>query len=244
MADRAGDMNKPIYRYLADRQWREYKRKLLVQRLTQMDVVPDVLAAIDPTASVDLSFGRRNVEPGEFVDSRVSEIPARLNIQVYDKGERYVTVAIVNPDVPNVAKDGYDYRCHFLASNIKVSPTQTSVPLKTLSADLNMILPWLPAYTQKGARYSRMAVLVLEQPEGVVDLEVAWKRAEREGFILRAFVDKFRLRAIGANLFRSQWDEGTAGVMQRAGVPGHDVEFKRMRVEPLPYKKLPGSRYR
>jgi large subunit ribosomal protein L35 len=45
-------------------------------------------------------------------------------------------------------------------------------------------------------------------------------------------------------LFRSRHDEGTAGVMQRAGIPGGDVEFKRKKIEPLPYKKLPGSRYR
>ena len=237
-------MNKPIYRYLADRQWREYKRKLLVQRITQMDVVPDVLPAIDPTVSVDLAFGRRNVQPGEFVDSRVSEIPASLEIQPYTKGERLVTIAIVNPDVPNVSKDGFDYRCHFLASNIKVSPTQTSVSLKALSQQSQVILPWLPAYTQKGAPYSRMSVFVLEQTGGEVDVVAGRERYQRQGFILRSFVDKLRLKPVGANLYRSQYDEGTAGVMQRAGIPGHNVEFKRMKVEPLPYKKIPGSRYR
>ena len=79
-----GDMDRPIYRYLADRKWRDYKRKILMQRISQMYIVPDLLSHLDPTAQVSLGFGRRNVQPGEFVDSRVSEIPARLNVQVFD----------------------------------------------------------------------------------------------------------------------------------------------------------------
>ncbi|KAL1304409.1 hypothetical protein AAFC00_003407 [Neodothiora populina] len=243
--DGQGDMNKPIYRFLADKEWRKYKRNLAIQRITQMNVVPDVLPAIDIVANVDLSFGNRAVQPGEFVDSRVSEIPARLKIQVYNKGERYVTIAVVNPDVPDVAKDGFGYRCHFLASNINISPTSGSVPLSQLARDSQVILPWLPAFTQKGAPYQRMSVFVLEQQQGqIIDVKAATEKVEREGFKLRGFVDRYTLKPVGANLFRSQYDEGTAGVMQRAGIPGHDVEFKRMKVEPLPYKKLPGSRYR
>jgi large subunit ribosomal protein L35 len=32
--------------------------------------------------------------------------------------------------------------------------------------------------------------------------------------------------------------------MKRAGIIGHDIEFKRKRVEPLPYKRLKEERYR
>jgi large subunit ribosomal protein L35 len=237
-------MDKPIYRYLADKKWRQMDRLILMQRLTQMNVIPDVLPAIDPVMSVNLSFGPRHVQPGEFVDSRVSEVPAHLNIQPYTKGERYVTVAIVNPDVPNVASDAFDYRCHFLASNIKISPTQTSVPIAKLT-DEQVILPWLPAYTQKGLAYSRMSIFILEQPQGqVLDAKALSQRYQRKDFILKRFVDRHMLEPVGAGLFRSKFDEGTAGVMKRAGIPGGDVEFKRIKVEPLPYKKLPGSRYR
>lgn len=238
-----GDMNKPIYRHLADREWRKYDRNLLVQRITQMNVIPDVLPSLDPVVNVELSFGRRKVQPGEFIDSRVSEIPATLKIQPYDKGERYISVAVVNADVPNVEKDGFDYRCHFLACNIKVSPTQTSVPLQKLESQV--VVPWLPAYTQKGAPYQRMSVFVMQQAEGQeLDVAALKERTKQDGFILRSFVDRNALKPVGVNLFRSKYDEGTAGVMQRAGIPGHDVEFKRKKIEPLPYKKLPGSRYR
>lgn len=238
-------MNKPIYRHLADKKWREYKRNIVIQRITQMNVTPDILPSLDPVVNVDLAFGSRAVQPGEFVDSRVSEIPARLSIQVYNKGERYVTVAVVNPDVPDVEKDGFGYRCHFLACNIKVSPTAGNVSLHQLAADSQVVLPWLPAYAQKGAPYNRMSVFVLEQQEGqMIDAAALKDKTQRDGFILRSFVDRHALKPVGANLFRTKFDEGTAGVMQRAGIAGHDVEFKRMKIEPLPYKKLPGSRYR
>src|SRR5216117_1367311 len=100
-------MSRPIYRYLADRKWREYRRLILMQRITQMKVIPDVLSHIDPTVDVRLFFSRRTIQPGEFVDSRVSAVPARLNIQSFERGERLVAIAVVDPDVPNAETDGF-----------------------------------------------------------------------------------------------------------------------------------------
>lgn len=241
----SGDMNRPIYRYLADRKWREYKRLVMMQRITQMNVVPDVLPHLDPTAAVDLAFGRRNVQPGEFVDSRVSEIPPKLNIQVFDKGERPVTIMVLDSDVPNVEEDRFDYRCHFLATNIPLSPTITSIPFRHLSAETQIVLPWLPPHAQKGSPYHRLSIFVLQQTEGkTLDIEAMRRKEQRHGFNIRSFNDRHQMKAIGVHLFRNTWDEGTAGVMTRAGLGGADVELKRKKVEPLPYKKKDGARYR
>lgn len=251
-------MNKPIYRHLAEKKWRSYKRNVLVQRITQMNVVPDILPAIDPVVSTSLMFGRRKVQHGEIVDSRVSEIAPFLNIQPYDQGERLYTIAVVDPDVPNVEKDGFDFRCHYLASNVPISPTETRVRLGDLS-DKQIILPWFPPFSQKGLPYQRLAIVIMEQPArepsgdatanrsqevDVAKIKEDGRYTQRDGFILKSFAYKQSLKPIGADLFRTIYDEGTAGVMERAGVPGGDVEFKRKKVEPLPYKKLPGSRYR
>jgi len=240
-----GDMDRPIYRYLADKQWREYRRLLLVQRITQMNVVPDVLPFIDPTADVHLAFGRRNVQPGEFVDSRVSEIPARLSVQVFDRGERLVSVIVVDSDVPNLETDGFDYRCHFLAANIPISPTSASLLLLRLSKESHTILPWLPPYAQKGSPYHRLSVFILRQPEGkTLDVLSLREKVLRDKFNLRSFNDKHALQPFGVHMFRSVWDEGTAGVMKRAGIEGAEIEFQRKKVEPLPYKKKNSERYR
>ncbi len=234
-----GDMNKPIYRYLADKKWRAYQRLIIVQRINQLSIVPDVLPHFEPTADVRLAFRRRNVQPGEFVDSRVSELPARLNVQVFDKGERLVTVAVVDSDVPVVEKDTFTSRCHYLASNIPISPTQTSLPLSKAQQS-QLVLPWLPPFAQKGSPYHRLSVFVLQQQLGQeLDVSALKERVNRDGFRLRSFVDAHRLQPIGMNVFRSIWDEGTAGLMERHGIEGADVEFKRKRIEPLKPKQKP-----
>jgi large subunit ribosomal protein L35 len=230
-------MNKPIYRYLADKKWRSYPRLIIVQRLTQMSIVPDVLSHFEPTADVQMAFRRRNVQPGEFIDSRVSEVAPRLKVQVFDKGERLVTVAVVDSDVPNVENDSFAPRCHYLAANIPISPTMTSLPLSK-ATDTQLALPWLPPFAQKGSPYHRLSVFVLQQQPGqTLDAAKLKEKVQRDGFSLKSFADRHRLQPIGFNIFRSTWDEGTAGVMERAGVEGADVEFRRKRVEALKPKQ-------
>jgi len=238
-------MNRPIYRYLAERRWRQYKRLLLMQRMSQHHIVPDLLPHLDPTADVSLGFGRRNVQPGEFVDSRISEIPARLNVQVFDKGQRLVTIAVVDADVPDEETDSFETRCHFLAVNLPISPTLTSVPLSKMKLDAHVVMPWLPPFAQKGAPYHRLAVFILEQEGKALDLEAIKKRnSKRDGWKLKGLVDLNRLKPIGTHLFRSQWDEGTDGVVMRHKIQGGNVEYLRKKPEKAPYKKKDGARYR
>jgi large subunit ribosomal protein L35 len=242
---RTGDMNKPIYRYLADRKWREYRRRVLVQRLTQMKIIPDVVQNFEPTADVKLAFGSRNILPGDFVESTVSENPCRLSVQLFERGTRLVTIAVVDSDVPNVEKDGFDYRCHFLASNIPITPISPFINLARLSADSQILLPWLPPFAQKGSPYHRISIFVLQQKDNIpIDINVARQKVQHDKFILRSFMTRHMLKPFGATLFRNKWDEGTAGVMMRAGVPGADMELKRIKVEPLPYKRRNPASFR
>jgi large subunit ribosomal protein L35 len=263
-----GDMNKPIYRYLADRKWREYRRLVLMQRITQMKVIPDVLPSIDPSVDVKLAFvppytfSRRGLEygdlskgiragdfhyvqPGEFVDSQTSENPCWLNVQSFERGERLVTVVIIDPDVPNLQKDGFDYRCHFLATNIPITPLQRTINLSNLSKSSQLLLPWIPPHAQKGSPYHRLSVFVLQQKDNIpIDVSVASQHVKPENFVLRSFRDRHLLKPIGAHLFRAKWDEGTAEVMRRAGLEGADLELKRIKVEPLPYKRRNPTSFR
>ncbi|KAF2860013.1 putative mitochondrial large ribosomal subunit YmL35 [Piedraia hortae CBS 480.64] len=246
--DGMGDMSKPIYRHLADKKWRSYKRLLLVQRITQMHVVPDILPAIDPIVSTSLGWPAQKkwTKHGDFVDSLVSERPPAMKIQPYDQGKRLYTIAVVNPDVPNVKADGYTHRCHFLASNIEVSPTDTEVDFNKL-AESQVILPWMPAYSQKGLKYQRMAIFILEQTKYPLDVAAAKQMSRystRDGFTLRSLLDKFDLKPVGVDLFRTRWDENTADVMKRANITGWDVEFKQKITQPLPYQRKSTERYR
>lgn len=236
-------MDRPIYRFLADKDWRSQRRLILMQRITQMHILPDILPHLDPVVEVKLAFRRRKVHPGDFVDSRVSEFPPRLRVQVFDQGERLISVIVVDPDVPNEEKDSFDYRCHFLALNIPISPSNPSVPLTRLQS--HTVLSWLPPTAQKGAPYHRLAVFVFQHRNNEpLDLDAVRKKTQREQFNLRSFQHRHFLKPVGAHLFRSRWDEGTAGVMARANLPGADIEWLRKKPEKLPYKKKDGERYR
>ncbi|KAK7514413.1 ribosomal protein YmL35 [Phyllosticta citriasiana] len=240
--DGKGDMNKPIYRHLADKKWRSYKLKILNQRLEQMHVIPDVFNPFHPTADVRLAFGRRKVQTGDFVDSRTSENPGTLNIQVFNAGERLVSIVVVNSDVPNIEKDTFEHRCHFIATNIPISPTQTTVNLGQLS-ETQVALPWLPPAAIKGAPYHRMSVWVLQHPEGKV-LEKAAPAKGRENFSLRYWVASHSLSPIGVTFFRSEFDPWSDEIAKKYGLPGSDIEFRKPKPEKLPYKKKDGARFR
>lgn len=79
---------------------------------------------------------------------------------------------------------------------------------------------------------------------GVLDSEDVRKRYSRKGFDIRSFINRYSLTPVGAPLFRTKWDEGTAGVMARANLPEADIEWHRKKREKLPYKKKDGERYR
>jgi large subunit ribosomal protein L35 len=239
-------MNKPIYRHLADKKWREFKRKVLEQRVTQLAVVPDLLGSLDLVADIDLSFGRKNVAPGDFVESDVSEKMPTLQVQTFTPGEKLVTVAVVDADVPVPEEDGFTTRCHFIASNIRISPSETSIPLQRIAEDDKKVasneqriaLPWTAPWAHKGAPYHRLAVIVLEQNQAKKFDISKLSTIKRDGFNLRSFVISQKLKPLTATLFRTKWDESMAGVMERAGLREQlNVEFKRKRIEPLPYKR-------
>ncbi|KZZ92856.1 Phosphatidylethanolamine-binding protein PEBP [Moelleriella libera RCEF 2490] len=248
--DGLGDMNKPIYRALAEKKWRAYDYRLTAQRIEQFSIVPDVLPKLDPRADVQLFFRRAKVAPGDVVPSLTSEVAPRLRVQVFDPGQRLVTVVVVDADVPALESDGFTKRCHYLAANIPLSPADTSLPLGRIRADDQLAVPWLPAFSQKGAPYHRLGIFLLEQRPGET-VDVAKLRelygnnnkdnsqpgddgsSSSSSFSLKSMRDKFGLTPFGFTMFRAVWDENTAAVMARHGIPGADVELRPTRVYSL-----------
>lgn len=272
--DGKGDMNKPVYRHLAEERWRGRPLRLIQQRIEQFNLAPDLLPPrqLIPSADIELFFRTYKVSHGAIVDSLISEVIPRLRIQVFDRGTRLVTIVVVDADVPDLDKDGFIRRAHFIATNVPVGPAEPSVPLARLDASSQVVLPWLPAFAQKGSDPHRLAVFILEQPAVNPDLPdknstrldtAALQKAfssdpesaianvtadgktdvlaGRDGFDMRSFVDKNKLTVVGCTLFRTEWDAGTAGVMERLGVPGADVELKATRYNSLkPPRKARG----
>lgn len=239
-------MNLPIYRHLADKKWREYQRLIIIQRITQMKVIPDVLPSCDPVVDVKVYLNGKAISPGAFVDSRLSMNAPKLNVQSFEAGQKLVTIAVVNPDIPNIETNGFDYQCHYLAANVPISPTDTRIDLANLPETAELLLPWLPPAAQKGSPYHRLSFFIMEQknnqPLNVAAMKE--KGIESHGFRLRTFQSQHQLKPIGAALFRTQWDESTDEVMKKLGMDSVNFELRRKRVEPLPYKRRNPASFR
>jgi large subunit ribosomal protein L35 len=239
-----GDLAKPIYRFLADRKWREYRRKVQVQRNETMKVVPDVVPACELDVDLRMYFGRRQISPGDFVDSALSETPMQLSVQSFKRGERLVTVAVIDPDVPNLETDLFDSRCHFLATNVLITPTTPMIDFSKLS-DSQVIFPWLAPHAQKGSPYHRLSIVVLEHENNVpLEKEAFANMFTRDTFHIRHALTRYPVNPIGAALFRIKWDESMPDVMARNNIEGANVELKRRKVEPLPYKRRNPTSFR
>lgn len=241
----AADLSKPIYRHFAREKWLGMSYKILAQRVQQFHIVPDVLPRFDPKMDVQLSFHGYKVTPGETVDSLVSEAPPNLRVQVFDNKERLVSVVVLDSDVPDPENDSFGPRLHFMAANVPLSYATKNISLSRLSGGSkeHLAVPWLPPTSQEGAPYHRLSVWLLEQPEGK-KLDVGKLReaySKRDGFNLRSFRGEHKAKPFGFNMFRTEWDEGTAKVMERHGIPGADLVFRRKRVHSLkPPKKARG----
>jgi large subunit ribosomal protein L35 len=230
-------LNKPIYRFLAERKWREYRRKIQVQRIETMKVVPDVLPQCELDVDITTYWNRRSMSPGDFVPSSTSEQPPSLKVQSFKRGERLLTVAVTDPDVPNTETDLFESRCHFLAANIVITPTSPIIDFAKL-AESQVILPWLPPTAQKGSPYHRLAIILLENRNNIeLEPQTLKDMYARDNFTIRKALTRHPVSPIGAALFRTKWDETMADVMARNGIEGANVELKRKKVEPLPYKR-------
>ncbi|KAH6640851.1 phosphatidylethanolamine-binding protein [Chaetomium tenue] len=243
--DGQGDMNKPIYRYLAHRKWSGMERNIILQRIEQFHIVPDLLPKFQPTIDVKMTFRGYKTPPGATLNSRITEIPPTLRMQVFEKGERLFSVVVLDADVPDTETDSFKKRLHFLATNIPWSPTRDSLFLNRLGTAAaasqpelgTLAVPWLPPFAQKGAPYHRLTVFILEHKDNLAldaaKLKEMYDGQGRDGFSLKSFRDKFSVTPVGFTMFRSEWDENTADVMARHGIPGADLEFKRQRVMSL-----------
>lgn len=61
-------MSKPVYRYMRQKQFEKAPKTKLMERLTQMSVIPDILAPdMNPTVEVCINVAEGQVEPGVFL---------------------------------------------------------------------------------------------------------------------------------------------------------------------------------
>ncbi|EKM83372.1 hypothetical protein AGABI1DRAFT_116893 [Agaricus bisporus var. burnettii JB137-S8] len=240
VANAMPNLAKTVDRHLLEQKWRrEGDLDLLMERLHQMKVMPDVLSELHPSIDVRLTVsslggipGKANkmVEPGTFLLPRQTFDPPKLYANVYHTDTRLYTLVLLDADVPDEANATLTTYLHWMQPNVPLSADHTSRIL-----DLNKHTKYIPPHPQQGTNYHRYVLLLLQQPpRGAshysLNIETRAKPNEptsihldipivsdrrRKGFDLRSFMREwgFDMRqGGGAHMWREVWDEHVSTV--------------------------------
>ncbi|THH11337.1 hypothetical protein EW146_g8082 [Bondarzewia mesenterica] len=225
-ANGMADLSKPVYRHLVEKRWREEGAlDLLMERIHQMNVVPDVIPELRPGLDLRITFPeppprsvylrtrvkRRHIpiEPGVFLLNEQTRKPPSLYTTVFHTDERLYTMLMVDADVPDVETESFTTYLHWLQPNITLS-TNTSLPLPLTATHT----PYIPPHPARGSPYHRYILLLLPQSSPTERIRVS--QIERRGFDLRTFVQEhgLKLEGGGAHMWRAVWDEESGRIWE------------------------------
>ncbi|PCH33086.1 PEBP-like protein [Wolfiporia cocos MD-104 SS10] len=217
------DMKKLVYRHLLEQRWREDGAlDLLMERIHQMGVVPDLLPSLHPSLDLRVNYPEpppksvylrtrvkrryQKVEPGIFLLPQQTWKPPMLYTTVFHTDTRLYTLLMVDLDVPDPDNRTFTTYLHWMQPNVALSALSPSpIPLS------NSHTPYVPPHPQKGTRYHRYVILLLPQEAATERIHVpVLTDEERVGFDLRQFAAKYGLdgaKGGGAHMWREVWDE-------------------------------------
>ncbi|KAF9584017.1 hypothetical protein BGW38_007849 [Lunasporangiospora selenospora] len=216
------DMSKAVFRYMKGKQFTRETLPIVQQRITQMNVTPDLLPNFTPTMNVQLDFGAGSspkvpagsdpssnfFETGSFLlPGKTTQAP-KVHITSFHPETKYYTIALVDPDMPDVENETYKQQMHWLIANVPISATQNEVT--TEGADI--ILSYLPPHPPKGTEYHRYTVLVAEQPNGGQDkIQMDQSQVSRD-LTVGDLCAEHQLSVKGLTFFRQVWDKDVSRI--------------------------------
>ncbi|KAJ8088704.1 mitochondrial 54S ribosomal protein YmL35 [Marasmius tenuissimus] len=241
VANAMANMRVPSHRYLVEQRWRkDGKLDLLMERIHQMNIVPDVLPVIHPSIDLDVTVKpplnrtfvspRRIflVEPGKYLTPQQTLRPPMLFPHVYHTDTRLYTMLMIDPDVPDEENRTFTTYLHWMKPNIPLSATHRG-PIP----ELNSHTTYIPPHPQRGTPYHRYTILLLPNPPKTsygLNVEAKARRGvstsesldipvvpdkERLGFNVREFVKQWGLNAAlggGYHMYRQVWDDTVTGI--------------------------------
>ncbi|KAI8367400.1 phosphatidylethanolamine-binding protein [Choanephora cucurbitarum] len=200
------DMAKPVYRYMRQKQFEKAPKSKLMERLTQMNVIPDLVPLdTDPIVEVNVRLPEGNVEPGVFIQPEQSIERPEIEITNFHTEQRLYTLMLVDPDSPDVENQTYQQRCHWLITNVPLSATSPIVK------EGDSVLDYIPPHPQKGTKYHRYTLIAYEQPnEGQTKVDI--KVDSRDQFDVKGLAETHGLQVSGATFFRQVWNESVSKI--------------------------------
>ncbi|KAI0077414.1 PEBP-like protein [Panus rudis PR-1116 ss-1] len=217
------DMTLPVYRYLLEQRWREEGAlDLLMERIHQMNVVPDLLPSLHPSFDLRVNFPEpppenialrsrtkrkyQKIEPGVFLLPEQTRKPPMLYTTVFHPEPKLYTLLMLDLDVPDPENQTFQTYLHWMQPNISLSAfSKSPIPLPTTHTR------YVPPHPQKGTPYHRYVLLLVPQPSETERISVPVPTDEqRLGFNYREFAEKYSLDASkggAAFMWREVWDE-------------------------------------
>ncbi|KAJ2725262.1 mitochondrial 54S ribosomal protein YmL35 [Coemansia sp. Benny D115] len=204
------DLSRPVYQYLKQKAWKARPLEVLMQRVLQMFVLPDLL---DPrevgTPEVQLNIGVGShgiIEPGVVVDPQQAREPLEVELVTFHEEQRLYTLVMVDLDEPFEAQQTFREQFHWVVTNLPFSMTQPKADIQQGTS----LLSYIPPHPAKGSPMHRYALVAFEQPEGGLarldGIEVS------RDMVLRDFVAEHNLRTVGISFFRAEWNESVDSV--------------------------------
>ncbi|CAE6430358.1 hypothetical protein ACGC1H_001219 [Rhizoctonia solani] len=235
------DLTQPVYRHLLEQNWRQKGTlDLLMERVHQMKVIPDILAFFHPTVDLRISFSGEDIIPGVFLPVKFTLRPPSITAQTYHPEERLYTLLIIDPDVPDPSTKSFSTYLHAFQPNIALSATKTQITLPIVPETSETSLPYIPPHPQNGTNYHRYTTLLLPQSS---ELSVDLSKLSREKFDVRSAYKQYGFtRGGGIHMFRENWDE-TVELVYKKFLDQPEPKFGKA-PEPQLYLDDTGKRYR
>ncbi|KAK3818173.1 MAG: phosphatidylethanolamine-binding protein [Linnemannia gamsii] len=215
------DMSKAVFRYMKGKQFQRETLPVIQQRTTQMFVTPDLLPAFTPSVNVQLDFGAGSIpeetkiadgyfETGSYLLPGKTINEPKVNVTSFHDEQRYYTVALVDPDMPDVENETYKQQLHWLITNVPLSATQTEL----VKDNADVVLSYLPPHPPKGTKYHRYTLLLAEQPNAGQDkIQMDASQISRET-TLSDLCSHFKLNVKGLTFFRQVWDKDVSRIFK------------------------------
>ncbi|GJE94174.1 PEBP-like protein [Phanerochaete sordida] len=248
------DMTRPVYRHLIEQRWRqEGALDLVMERVHQMGVVPDLLPDIRPSIDLRVNFPERlpeklrkanrtkrsfeKVEAGVYLLPEQTRKRPMLYTTVFHTEPRLYTLLMFDLDVPDPENNGFQTYLHWMEPNIELS-TSSENPLPRTSPHT----PYIPPHPQRGTPYHRYALMLVAQQDPTKRIEVAVPTKEqRLGFSYRQLAAEVGLDATkggGIFMWREIWDETVSRIYAETLKTEEPVFGKPPKADPYDYFKV------
>lgn len=124
-----------------------------------------------------------------------------IEVASFHTETRLYTIALIDPDSPDVENKTYQQRCHWLLTNVPLSATSSFVQ------GGDTVLDYIPPHPQKGTKYHRYTLIAYEQPA-----KLNMSIESRDHFDAKSLAFSYGLKATGATFFREEWNENVSSI--------------------------------